>query len=549
MSTQNKCHECQICCETFTKQQRKKAVCGECDHECCSQCVKTYLLGQSAEPHCMNCSKPFSRLFLKKILGITFIKTTYREKKKDLLFELEKSKLPTSIAAAQRYKKSVELKDELKQMIGKRESIRKQEKLISIQITEMNNRIWHLENSVSETENKKKRQEFVHPCSDEKCNGFMSSQWKCGICKKFACPHCREIIGMRKDDPHICNEDTVKTVSAIKSDTKPCPKCHSPIFKISGCDQMWCTQCEVAFSWKTGDIQRGNIHNPHFYEARRRLGINTRNPGDVVCGGLIDPYQFRRSLQKYCKPYVFRHYVSIQPDMTKEEMLFHLIYAIVHRSTSHNIHILDRLRQEVRNLQCTEKYRVQFLVGKKDVVSFKKDIYRNNVLLIKKRALCDIFETYINVMIENINAMVVDIDTAASLDDAFKKVMNLYIGCEKIKKYTECEFLKIGCEYRQATFIFDNNNNELAYRQIPHINKKGIDWITIEKMNEETEKQEFTKQYTIDLFLTSIVARNIMDMNSRYKEHLQPLINFVKHITDDDIGAVGGGGGGAAAAK
>lgn len=545
--------ECQICCEKFTKQQRKPTVCNECDNKCCSQCIKTYVLGQSAEPHCMNCSKPFTREFLKENLGITFMKSTYRDKKKELLYEVEKSKLPTSMVAAQRYKKSKEIKDDVKLLFLKREQIREQEKKINNEMIALNSIIWNLENGVSDSENeKKKRQDFVRKCSDELCNGFMSSQWKCGICKKFACPQCHEVIGMRKTDPHVCDEDTVKTIASIKNDTKPCPKCYSPIFKISGCDQMWCTQCEVAFSWKTGDVQRGNIHNPHFYEARRKLGINTRNPGDVVCGGLIDPFNFRRSLQTYCRNSVVRHYVSIQPNMTNIDILFHLIYAVVHRSTSHNIHILDRLRQEVRDCQSTERQRVLFLVGEKDEESFKRDIYRNNEALIKKRRMCDIFETYINVMIENINAMAVNIETANSADDAFKKTMELYCDCEKITKYTNCEFLRIAYEYRQATYLFDYKTNELIYKRIPSSSPQtnSVDWGGIKNLIEKTDKQEYTKMYTDYLFRNSIIGRYITGYNNNLKPGAlaYPLSEFVNCINVDDV-AVDGCGGAAAAAK
>lgn len=47
---------------------------------------------------------------------------------------------------------------------------------------------------------------------------------------------------------------------------------------------MWCTECHTAFSWRTGVIVRGTIHNPHYFEYMRSRSNGRdipRQPGDV----------------------------------------------------------------------------------------------------------------------------------------------------------------------------------------------------------------------------------------------------------------------------
>ena len=46
---------------------------------------------------------------------------------------------------------------------------------------------------------------------------------------------------------------------------------------------MWCPECKTAFSWKTGKIETGTLHNPHYFEYMRKLnnGLIPRQPGDV----------------------------------------------------------------------------------------------------------------------------------------------------------------------------------------------------------------------------------------------------------------------------
>ena len=145
-----------------------------------------------------------------------------------------------------------------------------------------------------------KKREFKRKCGVEGCRGFLSSQWKCGLCATFTCPHCFDVLGKEKNCGHVCDPNNVESANMIKKETKNCPSCATPIFKIQGCDQMWCTQCHIAFSWRTGMRVNGVIHNPHFYQWQREGGGNApvQTPGAQVCGGLPGAWNFRRQLNR-----------------------------------------------------------------------------------------------------------------------------------------------------------------------------------------------------------------------------------------------------------
>jgi len=133
---------------------------------------------------------------------------------------------------------------------------------------------------------------FIMPCQNDKCNGFLSDEYKCAMCGDQCCKKCFDMVGQDKDKikEHVCNEDQIKTAKLIKSTTKPCPKCGQRIHKISGCNQMWCTTCTCTFCYRTGEILNGAIHNPHYFQYMRNNRQNGNGNGepanvvDIPCG-------------------------------------------------------------------------------------------------------------------------------------------------------------------------------------------------------------------------------------------------------------------------
>ena len=171
------------------------------------------------------------------------------------------------------------------------------------------------------TDEKKERREFIMRCPADGCRGFLSTGYKCGVCEKKTCSDCMEVLG---DEEHTCKADAVETAKAIKKETRACPKCGVRIFKISGCDQMWCTVdgCGTAFSWESGQVVTGRVHNPHYYEWMRRNGVGgaaPREPGDIPCGGIPTTGDIQTALHHDHHVTLYKYIYNVHRNLTEFE--------------------------------------------------------------------------------------------------------------------------------------------------------------------------------------------------------------------------------------
>lgn len=260
---------CNICCELFTT-KRRAIICPYCDDIACRECREKYILSQMT-PKCMNgeCGKEWTRHYMSQHFTASFMKTKFKTHLENILFEKQKALLPESQAIIEREKEKKQISNvinekmkEINIQIEKMEQIIHQLKRQKLQISDEKRELFR---KMDGDTNVKERAKFIQKCSDPNCRGYLSTQWKCGLCEKWTCSHCHEIKGITHDAEHTCNPDLVETVKLLKKDSRPCPACQCMIYKISGCNQMWCTQCHVAFDWISRKIEK-NVHNPHYYE-------------------------------------------------------------------------------------------------------------------------------------------------------------------------------------------------------------------------------------------------------------------------------------------
>jgi len=224
------------------------------------------------------------------------------------------------------------------------------------------------------------RARFIRRCGDEACKGFLSTQWKCGLCSKRTCSECHVL----KVDGHECKADDVETAKLLSADTTPCPSCATPIYKISGCDQMWCTQCNTAFSWTTRLVERGPIHNPHYFEYMRTHAGRApqRNPNDVICGRELD----NGTLRAWSRG-IYGHYPALTCFLDAAQSILHLRHdTLPHYRT-------DQVRDN-------QDLRVKFLLDRYTEDQFKAQLYKRQKEADKKSEMYDILFMFVQTATE-----------------------------------------------------------------------------------------------------------------------------------------------------
>lgn len=367
---------CIICCENF-KSTRPKICCQYCDFEACRTCCEKYILSEEI-PKCMapGCAKEWSRKFLREVFTNTFLTSAYKEHIESILFDKEKALMPATQPLVEEKVRVKNIKKEMQNIDLLINDLCKQKRTLEFSIY---NRVG--EYNVKEEE---KGNRFVRQCPADGCRGFLSTQWKCGLCEKWTCPDCHELKGANRDCEHTCDPNSVATAKLLSSDSKPCPKCQCLIFKIEGCDQMWCTQCRTAFSWKTGKLET-QIHNPHYYEWQRKNngGVAPRVAGDVECGrGLSNNVDLIHVVSKHTNLYKTEiqtsktNYQHFGRKITVYDVRIDRISHTI-RNMIHNIHVeLPTFRPD--HFEKNQDLRIKYMEGLISEEEFKNLVQRND---------------------------------------------------------------------------------------------------------------------------------------------------------------------------
>ena len=457
---------CSCCSEKYTSSIRTKISCGYCPYEACKPCVSRYLLSQTADAHCMSCRTGWNREFLDNNLTQTFRKGPWRNHLKQMVLVREKALLPNfqKYAAARKmyrilwpkmeaalnertaasakmdnysytvnrypHKVSVtedseennkKIMDEYKVMLNELcilKIIYAEKEIAYERITAQYN--LHHDIYYSDVVKKEKR-EFIMKCVLEGCRGFLSSGYKCGLCATFVCKDCMLVKSEKHDDNHECKKEDVESVSLIRKETHPCPKCGIRISKIDGCDQMWCIaeDCNTAFSWNTGKVISGTVHNPHYFEwLRRTTGSVPRTPEDGACDAPITAAQ------------IYRLTVGLPTKIIVSVGEIKRLLDDLH-------HVRIPQYNPVRNADEYKEFHVEYLLGEITEEKWIQCIYLRESAMERKQAIGLIIQTFHNAGVDLLRSLVTLLTglRAPYSADTIATVQNTIADFEKLRVY------------------------------------------------------------------------------------------------------------------
>lgn len=425
---------CTVCFENFSKYM-KPIPCPACPRDkppsVCRTCTEQYLLESPQDAHCMQCKHAWGYQFMHDAFSSAFVTKTYRQNRQEKALEREKGLLPQTLplVAAERAKK--EASERIKVLRAEASELRKEyEEKLGVIEDKIRDEMFIVKGD-SRAVTKKTPYLFRCPVTkkEEQCRGYIeSSSWCCGLCEVKLCKKCHCVLPVEKEGAkkkkHKCKDEDVETAKMVLAETKPCPKCSTRIFKIQGCDQMFCTQCNTPFSWNTGEIVTGVIHNPHYYEMMRQTGFVQRNAGDVPCGGV--PW-FEN---------IYNHAKTCDDDMREK-------ITTAHRRCAEIETYITNKRRKLATMNL-EDVRLRWLLGEfKGEKEWQKSIFIRERNIHKKREELDILDTFLTGSIERFNDYIQTCAALKTRDVVGKnrEAVKLVEDIDKIRKFCNRAFV------------------------------------------------------------------------------------------------------------
>lgn len=332
----------------------------------------------------MHCKRAWDRQFLKSVLPNTFLETDLKYHQQDILLTHELSQLPQTMEVLER------LKD--------REKIMEQVRLLREEKYKIDLRIQQLLHEANGTETAKDNVSFRYqrPCPKQDCRGYLNIEnGVCGVCNVVVCLECN--VSKDYSVEHVCKEEDILVWKSLSESTRCCPSCQVRIFKVSGCNQMWCPHCRTAFNWVTGQIERGQVHNPHYYEWLFRQN-NGNQAADAEC----------QENQEIPHPTMIHYILSQHRPVSRDQ------WREFYRFLIHMDRVEIRRRTRRQQQESNEDLRIQYLENKITKEKLKQQLYIRHKRNMKNIEILRVEQMFKDVSIDILRNLINSLDFATA---------------------------------------------------------------------------------------------------------------------------------------
>jgi hypothetical protein len=388
--------------------------------------------------------------FLLSVLPKTYVNTTLKKHRENVLFERQQSMLPATQPYVSRLIRKEKLFVELNNMIKLQKDIKQQIKAMQ----------WRVHRAVagddvdgtptgdsasgSGSNGNDDDNTYVKKCPKDDCKGYLAKRTlKCGICETCVCSKCLQIKeNDANGDEHKCNADDVESVKIIAKECKNCPKCSALTYKVDGCSQVWCLSCKTAFNWNTLQVDNGRVHAPDYYAWLRTQngGAVPREGGDVPCGGVPSAHTVSQFLQKLNGTTKTK---CINPHRTELDLIYKMHRAIVHYEWAELP--TYRVHENATVFTAHLPLRIEYL---RDIITadvFKAKLQQAEKTSRKRASVYGVLQTMVQVGADIIRRLIANNDL--TVDNANTALRATVYEMEKLRDYVNMQLLKISEHY------------------------------------------------------------------------------------------------------
>lgn len=371
--------------------------CGFCN---CKPCLERWIVSDNRDPSCPNCKRILSQDYIYSNCSSSFLKNEYMNWRQTYLAVQEKIYLADDFETVRLEQKRRTLRNQLLSLYRKKKMHLRKKMDVREIIDSIAKIKADMPSPIRRAIVKKDdtiRQEFVLPCP--KCRGYIRRQdYKCTLCETGVCHDCLNIW----QTDHECDKEDVINARNIMNNTKACPQCAVRIYKISGCDQMWCVQCHCSFSWETGHPLAKNavIHNPHYFDWFFSRTPETNNDECINFVGYVrsrlhtDAFKQRREYYQMLD--IFR-------------MILHIDNVILEDMTATHL--------------TNQDLRYKYLLHDIDDEDLERLLYKREIKHLKRNAVHDLYNSF-NIILKD--AMIKYVDNEMDLNIFHNTFNTLY---------------------------------------------------------------------------------------------------------------------------